>query len=362
MNFENRFIKETGLTGVIETFVVENVDSSIHIKTIGYSISGQPIHLMRIGHGAVKILMWSQMHGNESTGTRALLSLIEQQVIDRYQEVFTLYIIPILNPDGALLWSRVNQAGVDLNRDAVNLSQPESQILMQQYQYIKPDYCFNLHDQRTFYGTDCGGKPIGLSFLAAAFNLARDYNTVRKITAGIIGGVSINPLLNASQTVGRYSDDFNVNCFGDYLIKDDCPTILFEAGQGTLDYNRSESTRLVKIALTSTLDIIASKSFNQETVENYIRLPLVEKSFTDILLINVPAVGGKRVNLAVMYHEEVRDGTLYFIPFVVGVNAKEILNGLRKMDCQSLDCETLDINIDHDGFIFSNQLNINIFS
>ena len=41
----------------------------------------------------------------------------------------TLYIIPILNPDGAKAYTRLNANEVDLNRDAQDLSQPESKVL-----------------------------------------------------------------------------------------------------------------------------------------------------------------------------------------------------------------------------------------
>ena len=52
----------------------------------------------------------------------------------------------MVNPDGAKLYTRVNANEVDLNRDSVNLSQPESKVLRNVFEEFKPDYCFNLHD------------------------------------------------------------------------------------------------------------------------------------------------------------------------------------------------------------------------
>jgi murein tripeptide amidase MpaA len=93
------------------------------------------------------------MHGNESTTTKALLDLLlflnsgtkEAQV---FLSHFTLLCFPILNPDGALAYTRENANGIDLNRDAQNLSQPESQILRKAFDDFQPDYCFNLQEIR----------------------------------------------------------------------------------------------------------------------------------------------------------------------------------------------------------------------
>ena len=42
-------------------------------KSIGFSVQNRPIKMLEIGSGPHKILIWSQMHGNESTTTKALL-------------------------------------------------------------------------------------------------------------------------------------------------------------------------------------------------------------------------------------------------------------------------------------------------
>ena len=44
-------------------------------ETIGHSAEGRGIDCWRWGKGSVKLLIWSQMHGNEPTGTMALADL-----------------------------------------------------------------------------------------------------------------------------------------------------------------------------------------------------------------------------------------------------------------------------------------------
>ena len=81
-------------------------------------------------------------------------------------------IIPILNPDGARLYTRENFNKIDLNRDAKENSQLESKLLNSYFEKIKPNYCFNLHDQRTIYGSEKDVNPSGLSFLRHAYDNA----------------------------------------------------------------------------------------------------------------------------------------------------------------------------------------------
>ena len=93
----------------------------------------------------------------------------------------TLLVIPILNPDGALKYTRANYNNIDLNRDAVDLSQPESVVLKDMYNSFKPDFCFNLHDQRSIYSTSNFNSSI-LSFLSPSADLERR-ETVSRITS-----------------------------------------------------------------------------------------------------------------------------------------------------------------------------------
>ncbi len=41
-------------------------------SVVGYSVENKPIYSLTFGNGPKKVLMWSQMHGNESTTTKAL--------------------------------------------------------------------------------------------------------------------------------------------------------------------------------------------------------------------------------------------------------------------------------------------------
>ena len=138
--------------------LLNSLNSDFEITEIGKSVQGRAIHQVKIGTGATKILMWSQMHGNESTTTKGLFDFFnflksDNEIANRIKSDYTLICIPVLNPDGAFLYTRENANQVDLNRDAFNATQPEMQILHSVYKSFQPDYCYNLHDQRTIFGS-----------------------------------------------------------------------------------------------------------------------------------------------------------------------------------------------------------------
>src|SRR5438552_4164060 len=55
--------------------LLDRLNSDNRIKLIGHSVLGESIYSFKTGKGKTKILFWSQMHGNESTTTKALFDL-----------------------------------------------------------------------------------------------------------------------------------------------------------------------------------------------------------------------------------------------------------------------------------------------
>ena len=127
--------------------------------------------------------MWSQMHGNETTTTKALVDFIPWLLEANQASLlttFSFFIIPQLNPDGAKVYTRENANGIDLNRDAQKQTEPESKALSTQYRKIQPDFALNLHGQRTIYGAGKQGNAASLSFLAPAADNERSLTPARE--------------------------------------------------------------------------------------------------------------------------------------------------------------------------------------
>ena len=185
------------------------------LEVAGRSVEDREIFAVKLGSGPNRVLAWSQMHGNESTTTKALLDFIQACQLNppRWLEGVELLLIPVLNPDGARAYTRFNANKIDLNRDAQKLSQPESLVLRRLFDSFKPHYCLNLHDQRTIYGAGTPPRSATLSFLAPAADPERGFSASRRRAAGLIGMI-----VESAQSeigIGRYDDTFNLDCVGD---------------------------------------------------------------------------------------------------------------------------------------------------
>ncbi|MDT8413801.1 MAG: M14 family metallopeptidase [Flavobacteriaceae bacterium] len=294
-------------------------------KMLGYSVEKRPIVLYRLGRGANKILIWSQMHGNESTTTKALLDLM--RVLDDHQNPFssnilsacTLYIVPMLNPDGAQKYTRFNAADVDLNRDAQALSQPESRLLNDLYHQIQPDFCFNLHDQRSIFSAGPTCKPATLSFLTPASDEARSINPSRISSMQLIA--SVNKTLQAfiPCQVGRYSDAYNINCVGDTFQSLGTATLLFEAGHFPGDYQREKTRFYVFVALCAALERISDSTYKSFSVSDYFDIPANEERFLDIIYRGLLLKDGSSFDIGIQYKEVLIDNHVVFQPYIVKI-------------------------------------------
>ncbi len=106
--------------------LIQKSDGLFNSEVIGKSFKKQEIKLLKFGQGKIKILMWSQMHGDESTASLALLDVINflserKELAEELSSKISLFIIPILNPDGAKQFERRNYQEIDINRDALRL-------------------------------------------------------------------------------------------------------------------------------------------------------------------------------------------------------------------------------------------------
>jgi len=309
---------------------------------VGQSVLEKPIYQLILGNGNTKILMWSQMHGNESTTTKALFDFINFLHSDTDQSkailnAFTFCLLPMLNPDGAELYTRENANGIDLNRDAQNLSQPESKVLRQVFEAFQPNYCYNLHDQRTIFGVADSGLPATVSFLAPAYNEERDVNEVRTKAMALI--VAMNETLQTliPNQVGRFDDSFNINCVGDTFQYLNVPTVLFEAGHFPNDYEREETRKYIFVALLSGIQYLYENDVVSNKNENYIKIPQNKVVFYDFVYKNAKInYDGKEkiINFAAQYKEVLNKGKIIFEARIAQIDNLEHFFGHKVLDAQ----------------------------
>ncbi|PNQ73013.1 peptidase M14 [Hanstruepera neustonica] len=299
--------------------LINKLSKKFTIGIIGESVNGEDIFSIQYGFGKNKILFWSQMHGNESTTTKALFDLLntlqaDNEISKSIESTCQITIIPILNPDGARSYTRVNANAVDLNRDAQDLSQPESITLRRLYDSFKPDYCFNLHGQRTIFGVGKTNKPATVSFLSPAVDENRTVTSNRLRAMELITVLNDNLQVQIPGQVGIYDDSFNANCVGDTFQSLGTPTILFEAGHYADDYARDKTREFIYQSLLLSLDFIGRQQTVDNGEEKYFAIPENEKSFFDIIIRNVKSVDDTVQDIGIQFQETLIDKTINFIP------------------------------------------------
>lgn len=318
------------------------------ITTLGYSVESRPIYSLNYGTGPTKVLMWSQMHGNESTTTKALFDVFNlfesnHDISKPILKACTLVIIPILNPDGAARYSRLNANGIDLNRDAQALSQPESRILRQVYSDFKPNYCFNLHGQRTIFGSGSSGVSATLSFLSPSQDQKRSITENRKSAMAIISEISACLQTELPQGIGRYDDSFNLNCVGDTFQSFGVPTLLYEAGHYPNDYSREEVRRFAFLALVKGLQVISTK-VNSVMYNTYFKIPENSKCFFDVIIRNAKVYENQDAlyDVAIQYKERLETEGITFLPIVEVISDLKDFFGHREFDAKGALLKTMD--------------------
>ncbi len=327
--------------------LLNNLNFNHSVSIIGKSVLNQPIYKCIIGNGSIKILMWSQMHGDESTTTKALFDFLnfldsDVELALNFKAHFTLCFIPILNPDGALAYTRENANQIDLNRDSQNQSQPESIVLRTLYNDFKPDYCFNLHDQRSIYGAGESGKPAFVSFLAPAYNEECDYNANRLKAVSVINAINIEIQKEFSGCVGRFNDKFNIDCVGDTFQLLKTPTILFEAGHYGSDYARETPRKAIFTAFLVALNHIYENVIVSNDLIDYLRIPQNKVNFYDIICrnANINFDNSKKcVNFAIQYTELLIDEKIQFQAHLVKID--ELENCFGHLEIDSKNCEII---------------------
>jgi hypothetical protein len=288
----NRFFKHSDLVPLIEKHAGSGV---FRHDVLGNSTEGRSIHHLTIGHGKTKILLWSQMHGDESTATMALFDLFNFFATkDDHDSLrnfllanLELHFVPMLNPDGAQRWQRRNALGIDINRDARLLATKEGNILTKIGKELKPEFGFNLHDQSVFSTAGATRLPATISFLAPAYNYEKDLNDVRRKATQVI--ITMNRALQKKipGNVAKYDDEHDPRCFGDNFQGWGISTILIESGGYPQDIEKQHIRKVNFYALLNAFESIAKASYATEELSSYDTIPENSRFLYDLVVRNI---------------------------------------------------------------------------
>jgi len=333
-NFPNRYISPEKLFSYLQD------NYSDYIKEIGKSSFGKPIYMLSLGNGNLKVAAWSQMHGNESTATLAMLDLLfifdkNPELKDKLFTLIQLDFIFMLNPDGSEAWTRRNAYDIDINRDFIRNSSNEIRVLKSIVLNGNYSYLLNLHDQRTIFTTD-GIHPATLSFLSPSENAERDITENRKKSMAVIAAIYMQMKQILPNRIAKYTDEFYPTSSGDNFMKSGIPAILFEGGFYENDLERRKTREYYTQALYFALKAISVLKGDTLSYETYFDIPQNKETHFDLIYRNVKLNTDFEciLDIAVQYREILDDNQkLTYQPYVVEVGDLNHKKGWTEIDC-----------------------------
>jgi hypothetical protein len=176
---------ETSTYADVQAFIdsLRVISPTLHVTRLGKAPSGKDIPMLVLSRPAVRtaaeakslhrpiVYLQGNIHGGEVEGKEAVLSLLRDLSLDRFQNVLDSLVIiavPIYNIDGndamgpqernrpaqngpALIGQRANGQGYDLNRDYIKAEAPETRAALEMFRTWDPDIFVDLHTTNGSY-------------------------------------------------------------------------------------------------------------------------------------------------------------------------------------------------------------------
>jgi len=316
----------------------------------GISTEGRKIPVLRLGQGPTGVLLWSQMHGDEPTATAGLLDLISwlgaspaDPAVRQVLSQLTLWIIPMLNPDGAERTQRRNAQELDINRDALRLSSPEGRFLKDLRDRVQPLIGYNLHNQNPDLLAGKGGPQVAIALLSVPGDEALSETPGTRRTKQL--ALTVQRLVGdlAPGRVSRYDMDYTARAFGDSMTRWGTSTLLIETGGWAGAEEAERLVRLNFVALAGSLAALADGSLATVSAEAYPQIPVNERdALTTLVVRNARLVGGRglppfRADLAFLVPGAFSgDSPRRREPSLIEVGDLSYLRGLAELDASDL--------------------------
>jgi len=326
----------------------------------GTSAEGRTIPVITAGTGPVRVFLWSQMHGDESTATMALLDMLNffslqpsHPVASTIMSALTLQFLPMLNPDGAERFQRRTAQQIDMNRDAVRLQTPEARLLRNIQAETKPHFGFNLHDQDSHYTVGESASVTAIALLAPPLDAKKSENDVLRRAKHLAAYLAETFAELVPGHLARYDDTFEPRAFGDNFQRWGTSTVLVESGGWNHDPEKMVLRKVNFAGLLCALHAIAGESFQKSDLTSYETLPFNGRNFFDILMRNVrftgtPGAEALPVDIALNISEETDRSSGKPVPIatVVDIGDLQPMGAFQEFDCSGLSLDASDIAMD----------------
>jgi hypothetical protein len=310
-DFRHRWLRPSHLATQLERL---QRFPDLTFSSIGQSEEKRPLSKIEFGDGPIKVMLWTQMHGNEPTATMAIIDLLNfltasGDIYDNLRKEIkthlSLLIIPMLNPDGAEKFTRRNALNIDMNRDARAQQTLEMKAFTSIFKQFKPHWAFNLHDQRNIFSAGNSKHPATISFLSPSSDYYRRVNSTRRKSMQLVSVLSELIEEDGSSYCGRYSDEFYPRALGEYCHQQEVPCVLVESGAYPNDPYRDKARKLNFLIFLKAFENLMQPEFLEYDTDAYSAIPENGKNIVDLVIRNcILDESGSRVDLGLMIEEK----------------------------------------------------------
>ncbi|WP_350019803.1 M14 family zinc carboxypeptidase [Priestia flexa] len=249
---------------------------TVKVEVAGHSNRGLEIYKATVGTGKKIVLIQTEIHGNEKTGTEALLNILQNLSTNspeakKMREEMTLVVLPMMNPDA----SELNRRGNDLSWQEVTQAFP-------QLKDAQPSWNYYTYTNQYFNYTNQPGFDVNRDF-----NPDLDYVPASKDFPGNSGnpGWFITPEAQTVRDVykGLKEKHGNVDVFvdmhhqGTYYVEGTDDVVTMSLSGKFVDINKSryeeyqsnynlEFSKQLNLAAYNALQAVGNSPFNNITL------------------------------------------------------------------------------------------------
>lgn len=160
---KNNYLKVTSYDE-ITAFITQLDEKSnlLKVETIGKSSQGRSLYALKFSSSEfgkdkskIKVMFQAQQHGNEQSGKEGALLLAQALLKPENKYLFDkidLAIIPQVNPDGSEVNKRRNGNDMDLNRNHLILTEPETMALHRFFDKYLFEVTMDIHEYFPYGG------------------------------------------------------------------------------------------------------------------------------------------------------------------------------------------------------------------
>jgi len=233
------------LTGYIKT--LDELSDILSLEIIGASVQNRPIYALHFSkkdvgkdRSKLKVLFFAQQHGNEQSGKEGMLLLAKKLIQPEFSHLFNhidLVLIPQVNPDGSEVNQRRNGHHVDLNRNHLIQTEPETQALHRLFDRYLFEVTMDVHEY----------SPYSESWENFGYRKNSD------VTLGSCTNINISPTLRSfanEQVLPNILNKLKRNGFSSFLYLPGGPPDKSYMRHSTFDINDGRQSLGIQNALS----------------------------------------------------------------------------------------------------------------